>query len=57
MESIISKQVFKDIKLIISDVEDLSGAISIGKPSPINNGPINFASPYTFINFVEIAAL
>ena len=29
----------------IYDVEDLNGAISIGRPSPIKRGPINFASP------------
>ena len=32
-----------DAKLIISDVEDLSGAISIGRPKPISSGPITFA--------------
>mgnify|MGYP006949181215 CR=1 FL=1 len=41
----------------ISEVLDLNGATSIGNPSPINNGPINFAPPYTFINLVEMAAL
>ena len=32
-----------DAKLIISDVEDLNGAISIGRPKPIRSGPITFA--------------
>ena len=41
----------------MSDVLDLKGATSIGRPSPIKRGPINFASPYTFISLVEIAAL
>ena len=39
-----------EARLIISDVEDLSGAISIGNPSPINKGPITFVSPKVFIN-------
>ncbi len=39
-----------EAKLIISDVEDLRGAISIGSPRPINNGPITFESPIVFIN-------
>ena len=30
--------------------EDLKGAISTGRPSPINNGPITFVSPRVFIN-------
>ena len=42
---------------MISDVEDLKGAISIGKPSPINNGPITFVSPSVFIILYDIAAL
>ena len=46
-----------DAKFKISDVLDLNGATSIGKPSPIKRGPINFPPPNTFINFVEIAAL
>ena len=41
----------------MSEVLDLSGATSIGRSNPINNGPINFAPPKDFINFVEIAAL
>ena len=44
-------------RLRISEVLDLSGATSIGSPSPIKRGPINFAPPYSFINLVEIAAL
>ena len=32
-----------DAILIISEVEDLSGAISIGRPKPISSGPITFA--------------
>ena len=39
-----------DAKLINSDVEDLNGAISIGKPKPIKSGPITFVSPNVFIN-------
>ena len=46
-----------DAKLSISEVDDLKGAISIGSPSPINNGPITFVSPIVFINLYEIAAL
>ena len=46
-----------EAKLIISDVEDLKGAISIGSPRPINNGPITFESPIVFINLYDIAAL
>ena len=46
-----------DAKFKISDVELLSGAISIGNPKPISNGPINLPPPNTFISFVEIAAL
>ena len=41
----------------MSDVEDLRGATSIGKPNPIRRGPISFAPPNDFINFVDIAAL
>ena len=41
----------------ISFDEDLNGAISIGKPNPISNGPIIFAPPIVFINLVDIAAL
>ena len=40
----------------ISDVEHLSGAISIGKPSPINNGPITLLSPKALIILYEIDA-
>ena len=32
-----------EARLIISEVDDLRGAISIGSPKPINNGPITFA--------------
>ena len=32
-----------EAKLIISDVEVLRGAISIGRPRPINSGPITLA--------------
>ena len=39
-----------EAKLRISEVDDLSGAISIGRPKPINNGPITFVSPIDFIN-------
>ena len=39
-----------DAKLSISEVDDLKGAISIGKPKPINKGPITFVSPIVFIN-------
>ena len=46
-----------DAKFKISDVLDLKGATSIGRPNPIRSGPINFPPPNTFINFVEIAAL
>ena len=46
-----------EAKLIISDVEDLKGAISIGWPRPINKGPITFDSPKLFIILYEIAAL
>ena len=45
------------LRFIISDVELLSGAISIGKPKPINNGPITFALLIDFIILYEIAAL
>ena len=41
----------------ISDEDDLKGAISIGRPKPINKGPINLASPKVFINFTDIDAL
>ena len=46
-----------DAKFIISDVEVLSGAISIGRPKPISNGPITFALLIDFIILYEIAAL
>ena len=46
-----------DAKFIISDVELLKGAISIGNPSPINSGPITLVSPNVFIILYEIAAL
>ena len=46
-----------DARFSISEVEDLNGATSIGKSSPINKGPINFAPPKDFISLVEIAAL
>ena len=46
-----------EAKFKISDVLALRGATSIGKPSPINKGPINLPPPKTFISFVEIAAL
>ena len=46
-----------EAKFKISEVLALSGATSIGKPNPINKGPINLPPPNTFINFVEIAAL
>ena len=39
-----------DARLIISEVEDLSGAISTGRLSPISSGPITFVSPNVFIN-------
>ena len=45
------------LNLIISDVELLKGAISIGKPNPISKGPITFASPKVFIILYEMAAL
>ena len=32
-----------EAKFKISEVDDLKGAISIGKPKPINKGPITFA--------------
>ena len=32
-----------DARLSISEVDDLSGAISIGNPKPIKKGPITFA--------------
>ena len=41
----------------MSDVDDRSGATSIGKSRPIRRGPINFAPPNDFINLVDIAAL
>ena len=41
----------------MSDVLDLKGATSIGRPNPIKRGPINLPPPNTFINLVEIAAL
>ena len=43
--------------MIISDVDDLKGAISIGNPNPISNGPITLVSPKLFIILYEIAAL
>lgn len=46
-----------EAKFRISDVEDLKGATSIGKPNPIKRGPISFAPPNDFINLVDIAAL
>ena len=46
-----------DAILIISDVEDLSGAISIGRPKPISSGPITFALLIDLIILYEIAAL
>ena len=46
-----------DARFKISDVLDLRGATSIGRPKPIKSGPINLPPPNTFINFVEIAAL
>ena len=46
----ISRQLM--LSLIISDVEDLNGAISIGKPKPINNGPITFALLIDFHHFI-----
>ena len=46
-----------EARLIISEVELLNGAISIGKPNPINNGPITLASPKVFIILYEMAAL
>ena len=46
-----------DAKLIISEVEDLKGAISIGSPSPTSKGPITFESPIVFINLYDIEAL
>ena len=39
-----------DARLRISEVEDRKGAISIGRPNPINRGPITFVSPIVFIN-------
>ena len=42
-----------DAKLIISEVEDLKGAISIGSPSPTSKGPITFESPIVLINFFQ----
>ena len=41
----------------ISEGEDLNGATSMGRPRPINNGPINLAPPNVFINFIDIDAL
>ena len=46
-----------DAKFMISDVEDLKGAISIGSPKPISNGPINLALLIDLIILYEIAAL
>ena len=39
-----------EARLISSDVDVLSGAIYIGRPKPISNGPITFVSPRVFIN-------
>ena len=44
-----------DAKFIISDVEVLKGAISIGSAKPINNGPITFALLIDLISLNEIA--
>ena len=38
-----------EAKLIISDVDDLNGAISIGSPSPMSKGPITLAVLKVFI--------
>ena len=46
-----------EAKFKISDVDDLRGAISIGSPKPISNGPITFALLIDFIILYEMAAL
>ena len=46
-----------EAKFKISEVDDLKGAISIGKPRPINKGPITFALLIDLIILYEIAAL
>ena len=39
-----------EARLRISEVDDLSGAISIGRPNPISKGPITLVSPIVFNN-------
>ena len=46
-----------DARFRISDVDDLNGAISMGKPKPISNGPITLALLIDLIILYEIAAL
>ena len=46
-----------EAKFKISDVELLSGAISIACPNPIRSGPITLALLIDFIVLKDIAAL
>ena len=45
-----------DARFRISEVEHLNGAISIGNPRPISNGPITLLSPNAFIILYDIDA-